>query len=335
MNEILSTLLSRLPARKKSTPSGWISFDAFCCHHNGQSRDKRKRGGILINSQNGFQYHCFNCNYKAGWNPGKLLTSNTKKLFQWLGLDESDIGKLNLFALKIKDSISVNDKENTVSNIEFRQLELPKNCRAINDWILQDPDNQDLAAVIDYIVHVRKMQWDWYNWMWSPEPAYKDRVILPMTYYGKIVGWTGRKINQGVPKYLTDSQPGYVFNIDRQQDSKQYIIVTEGQFDAIAIDGVALMTNEPNDKQIAKINSLNKQVICVPDRDSAGAKMLSHCIKQNWSASSPPWESHIKDVADAVKYYGRLYTLITILHYRVHGEIKLQMLKNKLVSKHA
>ena len=41
-------------------------------------------------------------------------------------------------------------------------------------------------------------------------------------------------------------------------------------------------------------------------------------------------EYDIKDVADAVKRYGRLYALTTILHYRVSNEIKIQLLKKKL-----
>jgi hypothetical protein len=58
--------------------------------------------------------------------------------------------------------------------------------------------------------------------------------------------------------------------------------------------------------------------------------MLKSAITNGWSASLPPWEDGVKDVADAVKKYGRLYTLTTILHYRVSGEIKINLLKKKL-----
>jgi hypothetical protein len=59
---------------------------------------------------------------------------------------------------------------------------------------------------------------------------------------------------------------------------------------------------------------------------------LKHAVKNNWSASLPPWGDDVKDVADAVKKYGRLYVLTTILHYRVSGEIKINLLKKKLES---
>jgi hypothetical protein len=202
----------------------------------------------------------------------------------------------------------------------------------IIDWFKSayTPDiEEDIGPVIEYIIN-RGMQLDWYNWMWSAQPGYKDRVIIPFYHEGKIVGWTGRKITDGKPKYLTDAQPGYVFNIDAQTFERKYIIVVEGQFDAIAINGCAIMHNEPNETQCNRINMLNKEVIVVPDRDRAGAKMLKAALAHGWSASMPPWEDNIKDVADAVKRYGRLYTLTTILKYSVHGEINLNLLKRKL-----
>ena len=58
--------------------------------------------------------------------------------------------------------------------------------------------------------------------------------------------------------------------------------------------------------------------------------MLKAAIDNGWSVSMPPWDEDIKDVADAVKRYGRLYTLATILHYKESNEIKIQLLKKKL-----
>jgi DNA primase len=155
-------------------------------------------------------------------------------------------------------------------------------------------------------------------------------VLIPFFQDGKIVGYTGRKITEGKPKYLTDAQPGYVFNIDRQTDDREYLIVVEGQFDAIAVDGVAIMSNDPNPTQVARINQLGKKVIVVPDRDKPGAKMIETALANGWSVSMPDWEDDIKDCADAMKRYGRLYTLFTILESREDSEIKIQLMKKKL-----
>jgi len=206
---------------------------------------------------------------------------------------------------------------------------LPDECQSITKWIEQGCQEPELIAVIDYLLN-RGMDYNWYNWHWSAAPGFKDRVIIPFYDKGKIVGYTGRKIKDGRPKYLTDAQSGYVFNIDAQTYNREYVIVTEGQFDAIGVDGVAIMTNEPNETQCARINALGKLVIVVPDKDKPGAKLVKAALDNGWSVSLPPWEDHIKDAANAVEVYGRLYTLTTILHYRETNKIKIQLLQKKL-----
>ena len=328
MNDIQSALLALLPPKRKLTTGGWTSFNAPCCQHRGEGYDTRMRGGVRVETD-GFVYHCFNCHFAAGWTPGKLLSKNTRSLFQWLGMNEADIGKLNLAALKIKDDQPVFKK---ALNLTLLETALPDGTMSVIDWINSSytPDiAEDIGKIVEYIIN-RGMGLDWYNWMWSTAPGYKDRVIIPFYHEGKVVGYTGRKITPGKPKYLTDSQSGYVFNIDAQDYNRKYVIVAEGQFDAIAIDGVGIMTNEPNEAQVMRLNSLQREVIVVPDKDRPGAKMLKAAIDNGWSASLPPWEDGIKDIADAVKKYGRLYVLSTILHYRVRGEIKINLLKKKL-----
>lgn len=330
MNTLQAALSTVLPPNRKITSGGWVSFNAVCCHNRGDRPDTKKRGGVLFTDE-GFTYHCFNCGFKAGWSPGKLLSSNTKLLFKWCGISDTDVSKLGLMTLKLKDDQPVFKKA-----IVFDLLEkpLPEGTMTVIEWINTAylPDiSEDIGKVIEYILG-RGMSLDWYDWMWSPAPGYVDRVIIPFYDKGKIVGYTGRKIKDGKPKYLTDAQSGYVFNIDRQQHARKYVIVVEGQFDAIAVDGVAIMTNEPNETQCSRINALGKQVIVVPDKDKPGAKLVKAALDNNWSVSLPPWEDHIKDAAKATEVYGRLYTLTTILHYKVDNEIKIQLLKKKLES---
>jgi hypothetical protein len=283
----------------------------------------------MTSPDGGWSYHCFNCGFKAGWAPGKLLSKNTKTLFKWLGMSDMDLGKLNFIAFKIKDDQPISKQSLTLA---LQEKSLPEQTMSVIDWINTGyhPDiAEDIALVVEYILS-RGMELDWYNWMWSPVSGFSDRVIIPFYHDNKIVGYTGRKIKDGKPKYLTDAQPGYVFNLDRQTNDRAYAIVVEGQFDAIAVDGCAIMHNDPSDSQIIRLNNLGREIIVVPDRDRAGAKILNSAIKNNWSVSLPPWGNDVKDVADAVKKFGRLYVLATILHYKISGEIKINLLKKKL-----
>jgi len=323
-----NTILSLIPGRRKTTPSGWISFDAVCCHHRGQAADTRSRGGILTTSESGFQYHCFNCGFKAGWSPGRLLSANTKRLCQWLGMSADDISKLNFELMRQQQNTSPVLK--SLANFTLEDRDLPEDTRTLKEWAQSDLE-ESVVKMFEYLI-TRGMHIDWYPWMWSPADGYRDRLIIPFYHEKRTVGFTARKITPGKPKYLNVSQPGYVFNIDSQTANydRKYCIVVEGQFDAIAVDGVAIMTNEVNKNQAARITALNRDTIVVPDRDAAGAAMIRSALDNNWSVSMPPWEPHIKDVADAVCQYGRLYTMATILHYRETNPIKIQLLHKKL-----
>ena len=327
MSLIQDTVRTFLPPKSKATPSGWTSFNAVCCHHNGENADTRKRGGILFNND-GFQYHCFNCGFKAGWSPGKLLSKNTKKIFEWLGIPQTEINQLNLYALKSKDELPQPVK---TLNFDLEPKTLPDDCLPINDWIDAGCTDEDFVNVLAYIQD-RGFDFNDYNWHWSAANGYKDRLILPFYQDSTIVGWTGRKLSNSKPKYLTTAQPGYVFNIDAQTEDRDFVIVVEGQFDALACGGVAIMHNDPTDVQIARINRLNRKVIVVPDRDKPGAVMLKTALEQGWSVSLPEWGPDVKDVNDAMVKYGKIYTLATILKYRETNEIKIQLIKKKLES---
>lgn len=327
MNSIQASLQAFLPSKRKTTSGGWISFNSPCCIHRGEGKDTRLRGGIKFTTE-GFVFSCFNCGFKAGWSPGKTISKNTKNLFRWIGLPESEINKIILETLKDKETTLVEKKE---FNFTLYEEPLPNNCFSIKNYWANACDFNDpnLINVLAYILG-RGLSLDDYDWHWANTDGFRDRVIIPFYQDGKIVGWTGRKITDGKPKYLSKSQRGYVFNIDKQTYDRHYVIVVEGHFDAIGVDGVAIMSNDPSEIQCARINMLGKKVIVVPDRDRAGAKLMSAAINNGWSVSLPPWEEDIKDVADAVKKYGRLYTLATILHYQEDNKIKIELYKKKL-----
>jgi hypothetical protein len=246
-------------------------------------------------------------------------------------MNSQEIQKLNFLAMRIQTNENTHIPAGIVFQLETRSL--PDQSKPLIEWLqTNDTKLSTQAQQVASYLSGRGMNHVWYNWHWSPISGYQDRVIIPFYNNGQIVGHTARKITQGRPKYLTSSQPGYVFNIDQQTQEydRQFVIVVEGQMDAIAVDGVAIMSNEVNATQAARINALNRQVIVVPDRDRAGSRMLNAALSYNWAVSNPPWESHIKDTADAVHHYGRLYTLTTILHYCNTNKIKIQLLKRQL-----
>jgi len=330
MNLIQQSLTLSLPAKHKKTPSGWVSFDAPCCVYNGETRDTKQRGGIMENPDGTVSYHCFNCGYTTSYVPGRNISFKMRKLMRWLGMPDSEITRLSLEALKIKEDHVVDETQRSFNRPTFEIKDLPVGARPIMecaDWKALEPSglDSDLFGAVEYILS-RGLDIQDYNFMWTPEGSYKKRLIIPFYYQGNIVGYTARKIGDGSPKYITDSQPGYVFNLDGQGWDRQFVIVTEGPFDAISVGGVAVLRNEVNDQQAMLINSLQREVVVVPDTDQSGEQLVTDAVKYGWSVSFPEWpDADIKDVADAVKRYGKIYTLQKIVQSKVTG-LKTQLL---------
>ena len=158
-------------------------------------------------------------------------------------------------------------------------------------------------------------------------------VLIPFTYNDKVVGWTARFLDNKIPKYINHSQPGYVFGIDLQHTNWQHVIVTEGIFDALSISGLAVMHNTISDSQARLIRSLGKEVIVVPDQDTAGLELIDRAVALGWAVSIPDWPADVKDVNDAVIRWGRLATLVTIMQARETSRIKIELRKKQLVKR--
>ena len=335
MNLIQNTILNSLPANKKKTPSGWISFNAPCCIHNGETQDKKKRGGIMAGADGTLSYHCFNCGYKASYVLGRKLTQKMRTFMGYIGIADDTIKKLAIEAMRHEEGDTKYEKKKFVS---FHKKQMPKNTHSLDVWLekyvakdLTAPQYNKIDGLLNYL-KVRGIDPTWYDFMYSPDMYFNfnQRLIIPFYWRGDVVGYTGRLFQDTEKvKYVTDVQPGYVFNMDTQDWTRKFVIVTEGPFDAITVSGVSILGSEINDVQRGLINNLNRQVIVVPDRDAPGEKLINQAIEFGWSVAFPEWDKTVEDVADAVLNYGRLFTIQSILKSTESSKLKID-LKRKM-----
>ncbi len=328
MTLVVDKFRTLLPPRAKSSPSGWTSFNAPCCQHRGHSPDTRKRAGIRFDGD-GVIYNCFNCKFTTGWQPGSTIGEKMKTLCRWLGASEDTIKELVFEAMRTEgDDYRPEHQE---IKLEFTDKQLPEGAMPLLEWLdakLTTEEEQKLVEVVEYVVS-RGYDPTSENFYWSPAPGYVDRVIIPFRWQGRIVGNTARKVTAGKPKYLSDQHPYFVFNFDQQKENQKYIFVCEGPFDALAIDGVALLTNEIAEQQSRIINSLGAEVIVIPDQDRAGLVLYDRAAELGWSVAIPNWDADVKDVADAVYRYGKLFVLVDAIKTAQQGQIKINMAKKQ------
>ena len=323
MSIVSDIITAYLPSKRKTTPSGWTSFNAPCCHHNGNTADTRGRGG-LISEGDTVSFHCFNCGFKASWQPGRGVSKGLRRLLVWLGTPDDAINKLTLDVMRINEGVEV--KQRKIEIPTFETVPLPADAIKLTDIT---EFNKFSLAILEYM-SARNLNLDDTDYYWSPSLGYRDRLIVPFFFEGRIVGWTARTIlADKQPKYLTESQPGYVYGLDEQGHNKVFAIVCEGPVDAIHVDGCALTGSEIGDQQAILINRLAKDVIVVPDRDKAGSKLIEAAIERGWGVSLPEWNADIKDIGDAVSKYGRLYTLYSIASAAESSPLKIRLRAKK------
>ena len=312
MSLIADTLLQYLPSKRKHTPSGWISFNAPCCD------DKRQRGGFIVNAGDAVSYHCFNCQFKCSWQPGRPISQKMSKFMRDLNMPDDVISQIRLEALRLND----NSNEVIQSIIpKFDERALPIDSELITSYLDNPPEK--LMPVLEYLVG-RNLSLEDYPFYWTPKVGFSNRVIVPFYKDGACVGYTARAINDAKPKYISEQQPGYVFNLDNQRN-REFAIVCEGPFDAISIDACALLGAEIKDSQNWLLKQLGKELVLVPDKDHEGLKTVEQAIEFGWSISMPDWPEGVKDVNDAVVKLGRLATLYLIINAKESNALKIRL----------
>ena len=314
-------VVTYLPGKRKQTASGWISFNAPCCIHRGDTQDRRSRGGLKPTADGSWSYHCFNCGYTASFILGRNITFKARRLLEWLNVPAEEIERINLESLKQRSIEGLLGERQQVADrlaaIEFEDKDLPADTQTLN------------PRAVEYLT-TRRIPMD-YPFLYKTMP--RPGIVIPFTYDNQVVGHTTRFLDDRTPRYIQDIQPGYVFGTDLQRPNWQSAIVCEGVFDALSINGLAVLHAEINDAQVRVIRNLARDVVVVPDQDEAGMRLVDRAVELGWAVSMPDWPAGCKDINDAVICMGRLATLLTIMQAKETSKIKIELRKKQLVKR--
>jgi hypothetical protein len=247
-----------------------------------------------------------------------------------LHVPEQEIDLLNLESMRHRSVHGILDERARVANqlsaIDFEEMddfppgsevitpELPKYWQYLRD-----------RGVPDDFPAMTTIRTDGVHWV-------REHITIPFTHDGRVVGWTARMLDGRAPKFISHAQPGYVFGIDLQPANWQHVLVMEGIFDALSTGGVAVMHNTISDAQARLIRTLDRAVTVVPDQDRAGLELIDRAVELGWAVSIPDWPD-CKDANDAVRKYGRLATLLTIMQARETSRVKIELRKKQLAKR--
>lgn len=324
MHEILEYIYDLLPADKKQRSNGWIYFNCPSCYHT-ENSDSKKRGNILF-TDDGFVYQCFNCKFKTGFHLGLSLN---KKNLQWLddlGATSEQIKTLKKMIKEYNDQCNDESSEQKIVYRPRTIRKIPEMYESINESLKNKVDSPTLTKVMNYIVQRNPHLLEWTDLMWAEG---QNHFLIPCYEFGEVVGYTLRSLNDYAKnKYIHYTPEGYVHNFDSLLKERKYNILCEGDLDALSIDGIGILSSEFTPERLKRILTYNngQELIVCPDRDKAGAKLVKQILDEDlpFSVSFPNWSRGIKDVEEATRKYGRLYTIYTIIDMREKDKQKIR-----------
>ena len=324
MHEILEYIYDLLPADKKQRSNGWIYFNCPSCYHT-ENSDSKKRGNILF-TDDGFVYQCFNCKFKTGFHLGLSLN---KKNLQWLddlGATSEQIKTLKKMIKEYNDQCNDESSEQKIVYRPRTIRKIPEMYESINESLKNKVDSPTLTKVMNYIVQRNPHLLEWTDLMWAEG---QNHFLIPCYEFGEVVGYTLRSLNDYAKnKYIHYTPEGYVHNFDSLLKERKYNILCEGDLDALAVDGIGILSSEFTPERLKRILTYNngQELIVCPDRDKAGAKLIKQILDEDlpFSVSFPNWSRGIKDVEEATRKYGRLYTIYTIIGMREKDKQKIR-----------
>ena len=321
MNKVQEYIYNLLSATKRR--GEWYCFNCPSCCRFGEKRpDYKQRAGINFTGE-GLVYNCFNCKMTWGWQPGSHMSQKFRMFLEDMGLSYQQIMDVR----KIIDEYLDTTEEH--KEVEKKRVirSIPDGFKSIKQSLFENNNSQTLRKIYGYITSRSERLLEWEDLLWKEDV---EAFLIPVREFGKVVGYSLRNIiNETDHKYIHYIPSGCLYNFDNLLKPRKYQIVVEGQLDALAIDGIGILSNTFTDDKLKRLLDYkgDAEIIILPDRDEAGKKIVQQVLENNlpFSISFPNWEKGIKDAFDAVRKYGRLYTIYDIINSRESDKTKIKI----------
>jgi hypothetical protein len=311
---------------QKQARTGFTNICCPMCVLRGETPDRKHRCGVTHDGLT-TGVNCFNCGFRARYQPGEHLSRNMRDFLEALGTSRRDMGRLVLWAEQMRrhpPDLVVAQAPTTID--QHPTANLPHGARPLSDWADEGCRDPWFCRVARYLCSRGAVAMAASTYYWTPS-TFRDLnryLLIPCHQDQRVVGWTARAVDPALTRYLKSLPPNYLFNAQfLTWPHRQYVFIVEGVFDGLTIDGVASLRSTLNDKQIDWINRCGKQPVVVPDRDKAGSHLVEIAIQQHWAVATPCfgrhqwWDADVKDAAEAVCRYNKLYTVQSILATQV------------------
>lgn len=264
--------------------------------------DYKVRGAFMFDEDGNVGYHCFNCGCKAVYRTHHTSFNKSMSIIlDAFGIDRQAANRC-LFR-------------------SFGQAFQP--THAPSKELLHSPRVEMPASFVklDPVKHVRAMQYirsrgfdattaDWHVAV-PVDNRWKNRVIVPIyNWRNELVFYQGRAHTPGMTKRWESPKipkTNIIFNHKQiYTNSDSFLVVCEGVFDALSVDGVAIIGSELSAYQINELNKSKRTKVMVPNKDYNGLMLARHWLQLGYHLSFPDIGT-ATDLNEAYVRFGRLH----------------------------
>jgi hypothetical protein len=305
MSRTLQSLIEeKIPFRHLGT--GWFSGRGACCG------DYKERAGFLFEDGKVI-YNCWNCGQKHFYEEdSRKLNHRFKKLLV-------DGYGIPIEELREVISSSFFNKEATepkvITKTDLAKIPAPIEI-AIPDWFIPLGSEQMESDQLKAIAYLEKRHVDPLGGEYGVSllPKLKDHVVILFRSNGKLVYWQARYFGSDpkIARYsnCTVTRTSIMYNVDELfRYSSEPIFITEGIFDSIPLNGVALMGSSLNEAKLAILKKSRRRLIFVIDKNANGQHVATAAMAAGFEITFSPGD----DVNSSIGDYGLLWTIRTLL----------------------
>jgi hypothetical protein len=315
MTETMSDLIHKHVRLGKLSSTGFYALRCPICH------DYTERAGWKI-EHGKVGYNCFNCSFGTVYKDSDgILTNKFKTLLDALHVPYDAIEEVNAkrFFRKEPEVITL-ESLTKKPNLFTREVELPSDSERITE---------DSFHLYNAYLKSRNLDCNSHPFYVSHDKKFKNRLIIPFYRYGKLIYWQGRTIVNDRLRYLNCDTPkeAVIFNIDKLYTLvDRPLFVTEGVFDAIHVNGVALIGSKLNEAKIELLKQSQRELIFVVDYDKNGCTLAESVIKYNLGRLAFPPKRF--DIDSSIKKYGKLWTYFQLVNSIPKSEMEQRIALN-------
>lgn len=282
--------------------------------------DHTDRGGFKFDGGE-VGYNCFNCGAAGKYteNSGQL-SRNFRKILNAFSIQDEDIDKLlgkAFFDKANTESVNISladvtHKKEKKNYLITPEVELPKGCMRLGST---DKGLEVQERIAIYLMG-RKIDIENYPFYFSLDPKLINYVIVPFFRNGKIIYWQGRNYSnpstkKGRYENCTEPKENIIFNFDELfRGGDAPLFVTEGIFDALPLNGIALLGSKINEAKLEIFKKSKRDLIFVIDKDKNGRFVAEKAIENKWKITFAP--QFTDDVNKSIITYGKCWTIFEL-----------------------